>query len=66
LWLWIWFGARGVLLRKPLIMLLHRNGPLPGKPSGYAELLQRSTLVAAREFRSLQLLAEIGVRRRCC
>jgi colanic acid/amylovoran biosynthesis protein len=64
--LWLWTGlALAVLLRKPLIMLPQSYGPLPGKLQRrmLCWLLQRSTLVAAREFRSLQLLAEIGVRR---
>lgn len=64
--LWLWTGlALAVLLRKPLIMLPQSYGPLPGKLQRrmLRWLLQRSALVAAREFRSLQLLAEIGLRR---
>jgi colanic acid/amylovoran biosynthesis protein len=65
--LWLWLGiALALLMGKPLIFLPQSFGPLPGalQQSLLRWLLGRSTLVAAREYRSLRLLAEIGLRRR--
>lgn len=64
---WLWLGiALTVLMGKPLIFLPQSFGPLPGavQQRMLRWLLARSTLVAAREYRSLRLLAEIGLRRR--
>ncbi|HEY0734899.1 MAG TPA: polysaccharide pyruvyl transferase family protein, partial [Herpetosiphonaceae bacterium] len=63
---WLWLGiALSVLMGKPLIFLPQSFGPLPGAvQQGILRwLLSRSTLVVAREYRSLRLLAEIGLRR---
>jgi colanic acid/amylovoran biosynthesis protein len=64
---WLWLGiALAVLMGKPLIFLPQSFGPLPGalQQGMLRWLLSRSTLVVAREYRSLRLLAEIGLRRR--
>jgi colanic acid/amylovoran biosynthesis protein len=65
--LWLWLGlALALLLEKPLILLPQSFGPLPGRlQRGLLRwLLDRSAFVAAREYRSLRFLAEIGLRRR--
>lgn len=65
--LWLWVGlACAVIMGKPLVLLPQSFGPLPGRiQRGLLRwLINHSTLVAARELVSLQLLAEIGVRRR--
>lgn len=64
---WLWLGiALAVLMGKPLIFLPQSFGPLPGalQQGMLRWLLSRSALVVAREYRSLRLLAEIGMRRR--
>jgi colanic acid/amylovoran biosynthesis protein len=64
---WLWLGiALAVLMRKPLVLLPQSFGPLPGtvQRAMLRWLLSRSALVVAREYRSLGLLAEIGLRRR--
>lgn len=64
---WLWMGiALAVLMDKPLIFLPQSFGPLPGavQQGMLRWLLARSALVVAREYRSLRLLAEIGLRRR--
>ncbi|HEY0601967.1 MAG TPA: polysaccharide pyruvyl transferase family protein [Herpetosiphonaceae bacterium] len=64
---WLWLGiALAVLMGKPLIFLPQSFGPLPGavQQEMLRWLLSRSALVVAREYRSLRLLAEIGLRRR--
>ncbi len=64
---WLWLGiALAVLMRKPLVLLPQSFGPLPGalQRAMLRWLLSRSTLVAAREYHSLRLLAEIRLRRR--
>jgi colanic acid/amylovoran biosynthesis protein len=65
--LWLWLGiALALLMGKPLIFLPQSFGPLPGRlQQGLLRwLLSRSALLVAREYRSLRLLAEIGLRRR--
>jgi colanic acid/amylovoran biosynthesis protein len=65
--IWLWLGiALAVLMRKPLVLLPQSFGPLPGtlQRSMLRWLLSQSALVVAREYRSLGLLAEIGLRRR--
>jgi colanic acid/amylovoran biosynthesis protein len=65
--LWLWVGlALAILMRKPLVFLPQSFGPLPGTPQRtlLRWLLDRAALVVCREYRSAQLLAEIGVRRR--
>jgi colanic acid/amylovoran biosynthesis protein len=65
--LWLWFGlALALLLGKPLVLLPQSFGPLPGRLQQrlLRWLLDRSALVAAREYRSLRFLAGIGLRRR--
>lgn len=65
--MWLWLGiALAVLMRKPLVLLPQSFGPLPGtvQRAMLRWLLSQSALVAAREYRSLELLAEIGLRRR--
>lgn len=64
---WLWLGiALAVLMGKPLIFLPQSFGPLPGaiQQGMLRWLLSRSALVVAREYRSLRLLAEIGLRHR--
>lgn len=64
---WLWLGiALAVLMGKPLIFLPQSFGPLPGRiqQAMLRWLLSRSALVVAREYRSLRLLAAIGLRRR--
>ncbi|HEX6288574.1 MAG TPA: polysaccharide pyruvyl transferase family protein [Herpetosiphonaceae bacterium] len=64
---WLWLGiALAVLMGKPLLLLPQSFGPLPGtiQRAMLRWLLSHSALTAAREYRSLQLLAEIGLRRR--
>lgn len=64
---WLWLGiALAVLMGKPLIFLPQSFGPLPGaiQQGMLRWLLSRGALVVAREYRSLRLLAEIGLRRR--
>jgi colanic acid/amylovoran biosynthesis protein len=65
--LWLWLGlALALILGKPLVLLPQSFGPLPGRlQRGLLRwLLNRSALVAAREYRSLRFLADIGLRRR--
>jgi colanic acid/amylovoran biosynthesis protein len=65
--IWLWFGlALALWMGKPLIFLPQSFGPLPGRlQRGLLRwLLARSALLAAREYRSLDLLAAIGLRRR--
>jgi colanic acid/amylovoran biosynthesis protein len=65
--MWLWLGiALAVLMRKPLVLLPQSFGPLPGtmQRAMLRWLLARSALVVAREYRSLHLLAEVGLRRR--
>jgi colanic acid/amylovoran biosynthesis protein len=65
--LWLWLGlALALILGKPLVLLPQSFGPLPGSlQRGLLRwLLNRSALVAAREYRSLRFLAEIGLRQR--
>src|SRR5262249_55431156 len=65
--LWLWLGlALALLLGKPLVLLPQSFGPLPGRlQCGLLRwLLDRSAFVAAREYRSLRFLAEIGLGRR--
>jgi colanic acid/amylovoran biosynthesis protein len=63
---WLWTGiSLAILMRKPLVMLPQSFGPLPGRVQQrmLQWLLQRCALVAAREMRSAELIARIGVRR---
>lgn len=62
--IWLWVGlAFCIVLGKPLIFLPQSFGPLPGnfQRGLLSWLLNRSTLTAAREYRSLRLLHQIGV-----
>ena len=65
--LWLWAGlACAVIMRKPLVLLPQSFGPLPGRfqRALLRWLLDHSQFVATREYRSLQLLADIGVKQR--
>ncbi len=64
---WLWLGlALAILMDKPLVMLPQSYGPLPGRLQRalLRWLLHRSAFVSAREYHSIYLLAEIGLRRR--
>lgn len=63
--LWLWTGiALAVLMGKPVVLLPQSYGPLPGRFQRrlLRWLLEHCALVAAREYRSLELLGEAGVR----
>ncbi len=63
--LWLWLGlALAVLMRKPLVFLPQSFGPLPGRSQRWLLrwLLNRSAFIAAREMRSLHLLATSGIK----
>jgi colanic acid/amylovoran biosynthesis protein len=65
--LWLWCSlAFALALGKPLIFLPQSFGPLPGRlqRSLLRLVLNRSTLIAAREYQSLHFLSSIGVRQR--
>ena len=65
--LWLWLGlALALTMGKPLVLLPQSFGPLPGRlQRGLLRwLLDHSAFVAAREYRSLSFLAEIGLRHR--
>jgi colanic acid/amylovoran biosynthesis protein len=63
--IWLWLGiVLAVLMGKPVVMLPQSYGPLPGwlQRRLLRWLLDRCALVVSREYRSLEMLAEIGVR----
>lgn len=63
----LWTGlALAVLMRKPLLFMPQSFGPLPGRPQRamLRWLVEQGAFVAAREFHSLELLAQAGVKRR--
>lgn len=64
--LWLALGlALAIIMGKPLVMLPQSLGPVAGRAQRrlLRWLVERSSLVAAREFRSLRFLHQIGVRR---
>ncbi len=65
-YLWLWVGlAAALAMGKPLVLLPQSFGPLPGRfqQALLGWLINRSALVAAREYRSVELLAKCNTRR---
>ncbi len=65
--LWLWLGlALAIIMGKPLLFLPQSFGPIEGivQRRLLRWLLEHGTFVSAREYRSLQILAEIGYRHR--
>jgi colanic acid/amylovoran biosynthesis protein len=64
---WLWLGlVLAVIMRKPLLLLPQSFGPLPGKLQQRMlyQVLRHSPFIAAREYRSLKFLHQIGVKQR--
>lgn len=64
--IWLWVGlALAVVLGKPLLLLPQSFGPLPGRlqRAMLRWLLEHAAFVAAREYRSVELLAKLKLRR---